>query len=97
MSSSIQGGLIFMTKEKCPWKFNYDKTEVFFFDHRTPTTWNPRGTGWRLDDSVRIHCQPQQQRRLAAEGGGCGCRVLELRLSAEGAAAAAGHKDKEGG
>jgi hypothetical protein len=57
-SISPKGGLTFLTDEICPWKIQFSKTTVFYYDRREYNTWNEQGNGWKEDEdeSIDIMC-----------------------------------------
>ncbi len=49
-----QGGLVFLSDKKCPWKIRLKETEIYYYDKKVKNIWNPRGNGWKLEPSDKI-------------------------------------------
>ena len=50
----FQGGIVFLSDKKCPWKIPLKETEIYYYDKKVKNIWNPKGNGWRQESSEKV-------------------------------------------
>lgn len=63
-----------LSEQVCPWKIDFDDTDIYFYDKLMSNPWNPVGNGWRPETGISIECyDPDKYPPFS-----CGCNVVNV-------------------